>query len=86
MGKKYENELAQALVDISDLKVAKDFLSNMFTPNELEELVLRLKILKSLKAGVPQRQIAKKLNVSIGTVSRGSREVKYGKSKFIQQL
>jgi Trp operon repressor len=86
MGKKYENELAQALTEINDLKVAKDFLSNMLTPNELEELVLRLQILKSLKAGIPQRKIAKDLNVSIGTVSRGSREVKYGKSKFIQQL
>lgn len=86
MSKKHENELAEALTEISDLQVAKDFLSNMFTPNELEELALRLQILKSLKAGVPQREIVKNLNVSIGTVSRGSREVKYGKSKFIQQL
>ena len=86
MTQKHVNELAQALTEIADIQVARDFLSNLLTPGEVDELALRLQIIKSLKAGISQRQIAKNLNVSIATVSRGSRELKYGKSRFIRQL
>ncbi len=86
MNKNLKNNLAKTLSEIKDLQVAKDFLTNILTPSELDELAIRLEILKKLKSGTPQREIAEKLKVSIGTVSRGSREVKYSNSKFIKSL
>jgi len=76
------NELADAIVGIEERQEAKDFLKNILTPGELDEIVKRLQIIKLLKKGVPQREIAKKLDVSIGTITRGSRELKYGAPGF----
>lgn len=76
------NELADAVAEIKGRQEAKDFLKNILTPVELEEIVKRLQIIKLLKKGMPQREIAKKLDVSIGTITRGSRELKYGAPGF----
>ena len=75
-------DLTQAIVKIKDLKLAEDFLRNILTPKELDEIALRLQIVKMLKKGIAQREIAKKLGVSIGTISRGSRELQYGPPGF----
>ena len=80
--KKYLRELADALVQINDAKLAEDFLSNILTPPEKEEIARRLQIVKMLMKGVPQREVAEKLGVSVGTVSRGARELKYGAKGF----
>jgi TrpR family trp operon transcriptional repressor len=71
-------ELASLVANIGDKKSALEFLQNILTPQELEEIAKRLQIFKMLHAGVSQRAIAEKLGVSIGTVSRGSRELQYG--------
>mgnify|MGYP002642630611 CR=1 FL=1 len=76
------NELADTIVLIKERQIAKDFLKNILTPTELEEIAKRLQIVKLLKKGTPQREIAKKLDVSIGTITRGSRELKYGAPGF----
>jgi len=52
------------------------------TPAELDEISRRLQIVKMLKKGIPQRIIAKNLNVAIATIGRGARELKYGKAGF----
>ena len=82
MNKHYVKELADALVSIKNASLAEAFLNNILTPSELEEISKRLQIVKLLLKGVPQRDVAKKLNVSMGTVSRGSRELKYGENGF----
>lgn len=79
---KYIKELAEAFVSIKDSSLAEAFLHNILTPGELEEIAKRLQIVKLLLAGVSQREVAKKLGVSMGTVSRGSRELKYGDNGF----
>ena len=79
---KFISELAQVLVKIKDKKTAEDFLVNILTPKELDEVSRRLQIVKMLKKGMAQREIAEKLHVSIGTVSRGSRELQYGPKGF----
>ena len=61
-------------------------LQDFFTPQELEDLVLRWEIIKLLHKGIPQREIAKELGVAIGTVSRGARELKYGHNGFVELL
>lgn len=82
MNQKFVKELAETIVKIKSKKLAEDFLSNILTPAELEEISRRLQIVKMLKKGIPQRKIAKSLNVAIATVGRGARELKYGKAGF----
>lgn len=86
MNKKYIEELAAVLVSIKKEAVAESFLHNILTPSELEEISVRLQIVKLLLDGVAQRDVAKKLGVSMGTVSRGSRELKYGTDGFKKVL
>jgi len=76
---KFIKELSGVISKIDNPKLAQDFLETFLTPAELEEVAKRLQIVKLLSQGVSQRDVSAKLNVSIGTVSRGSREVKYGK-------
>jgi TrpR family trp operon transcriptional repressor len=79
-------ELAELIARIDNSKDAKNFLANMLTPQELDEVTQRLQIFKLLLAGEPQRSIAEKLGVSISTVTRGSREIKYGKLGIVKLL
>lgn len=79
---KYLSELSTVVAKIDNKSVAKEFLTNILTPSELDEVAKRLQIVKLLKKGVPQRDIAKKLDVSIATITRGSRELKYGVKGF----
>lgn len=83
MNNKFVNELIEAF------RVAKsqDDLMNLFvgllTPKELDEISRRLQIAKMLKKGKTQRYVAKKLNVGIATVTRGSKEISNGRFKNI---
>jgi TrpR family trp operon transcriptional repressor len=82
MNQKYIKELAAIMVSIKDASIGEAFLHNILTPAELDEISKRLQIVKLLLKGVSQRDVAKKLGVSMGTVSRGSRELKYGENGF----
>lgn len=72
----YIRELVEVLQKVSeDKKLLNDFLLDLLTPQEYKELPKRWQIVKLLAKGMPQRQIAKELNVSIATITRGSREL-----------
>ena len=86
MKNKYDQELLRLLSEISTDKAMSEVLSNILTPAEREELAIRLQIFKALEAGESQRSIAKRLEVSLATVSRGSRELKYGKPGVAKAL
>lgn len=79
MNQKNEKELVKLLCEIASQEAMAQILSNLLTPQEREEIALRLQIFKGLLAGESQRNLAKRLNVSLATISRGSRELKYGK-------
>lgn len=70
---------------IAELRRHKDnldgFLEDMMTPQEIEALDERIKIMHALAAGKTQREIAEELELSITTVSRGSRILQYGRIK-----
>jgi len=59
------------------------FLKGLLTPQELEQLPVRLKIVKMLKQGMPHRKIAEELGIGIATVVRGARELKLGRFKNV---
>lgn len=86
MNKKYEDELVDLLSGIAVNNTMADTLSNLLTPQELEEMTLRLQIFKGLLKNKSQRRLAKELNVSLATVSRGNRELKYGRPGLIKIL
>ena len=79
---KFIIELAEAVGSLPNAKVARDFLSDILTPQEFEDIALRWQIVKALYKGVTQREVAKKLHVSLCKVTRGSRELKYGHKGF----
>jgi TrpR family transcriptional regulator, trp operon repressor len=61
----------------------EDFLKGILTIQELDEIPQRLQIVKMLKKGIPQREIAASLGVGISTVTRGSTEIKKGRFENI---
>lgn len=80
------SKLAQIVAQINDPKLAKQFLEDILTPSEREEIDLRLKLLKMLMDGIPQRDIAKKLGISLCKITRGSAVLKYGKGSITKLL
>lgn len=85
--KNYDSELIELLCRINNPSNMSDVLSNILTPDEREEVSMRLQIFKQLLSGHTQRAIAKNLGVGIATITRGSKELKYGKPgvrKFIK--
>ncbi|MFC1640904.1 Trp family transcriptional regulator [Patescibacteria group bacterium] len=73
------NQLAAEFLKIEDQKVMKDFLAAILTPQELEQLPVRLEIIRRLKKGEAQHKIAEDLGIGIATVTRGSRMLKEGR-------
>lgn len=69
-------ELVDILMDIKDRELMRRFLVEIFTPAEVEAVVLRWELLKLLHQGVPQREISKRLGISLCKITRGSRELK----------
>ena len=71
--------LVEHLLAAHDPSSMRRLLEGLLTPAELHAIGQRLQIAQLLKAGVSQREIAKRLGVGIATVTRGSREIKAGK-------
>jgi len=59
-----------------DMKIV---LEDMFTPAEICEVWERINLLQELESWKTQREISDELWISVTTVSRGSRVLKYGK-------
>jgi Trp operon repressor len=75
MNTKIKKQLVEFLHGIEDLKQFENCLRNLLTQDEINEMANRLEIFKLLHKGETQRAVAKKLNVSIATVTRGSKEL-----------
>ncbi|MBU3978880.1 trp operon repressor [Patescibacteria group bacterium] len=82
--KVFFDELVEEFLRIDSLEDMVDFLYGILTPSEIAEIPKRLQIIKLLKAGVPQKEIASRLRVGIATVTRGSKEVKRGRLRNIK--
>lgn len=81
-----KKELLKVLAGIKDEKLMEDFLADLLTPAEIKDVVMRLQIVKLLHQGLTQREVAKKLAVSISKVERGAREMLDKKGGFYKIL
>ncbi len=72
-------ELVEAFLKNKTSSEMLDFLKGILTPRELEELTTRLQIVKLIKKGLPHQEIARRLEVGVATVTRGSRELRMGR-------
>lgn len=52
------------------------FLEEILTPAEQKDLALRWQLMEMLEAGVPQRQIAAELGISLCKITRGAKILK----------
>jgi TrpR family transcriptional regulator, trp operon repressor len=75
-------ELAGIIAELKTPARIKGFLQELLTPAEVKELSRRWQIVTMLQAGIPQREIAAKLQTSLCAVTRGSKELQKEKSIF----
>lgn len=84
---KYRRELVKVLSVAAENKALLDeFLDDLLTPTEIDELSARWQIVKLLQKGVPQHDIAKETSTAVATVTRGAREMRNPKGGFKQVL
>lgn len=76
----YKKEFLKILTDIGDEKDMGEFLTDMLTKTELDELSKRLQIIKLPSKGILRRKVAEDLGVGVATVTRGAKELKNKKS------
>ncbi len=77
------SELIEVLREIAkDKWLLREFLVDILTPREIEEISNRWQIVKMLKAQIPHHIIARKLHVGVETVTRGSREMSNERGGF----
>lgn len=76
---KYLQVFIETLLTLKTKKEMREFLEGILTPQEMIEIPTRLQIVKKLKEGISQHEIAKELGVGVATVTRGSKEIQKGK-------
>jgi len=76
------DDLVGALADLTEPAAVAALLEDLLTPGEIEAVGERWQIVKRLRAGATQREVAAELGVSVTTVSRGARQLKYGTGGF----
>ena len=70
------DELVKILTVIPDEKTLKRFFRELFTPAEIQDVALRWRLMRMLHEGIPQREIAAELGISLCKITRGSRVLK----------
>lgn len=82
MSDHHHRELCELFAAISNPKEAEKLLTDLLTPQEIESLAERWQLIQLLAKGVPQREVAEELKISISKVTRGSRVLQYGTGGF----
>ncbi len=76
------SQLTKLLFSIKNEGSMTLLLEDLLTPKERKSIEERISILKALTDELDQRTIAKKLHVSIGKITRGSKIIQYGKTNW----
>lgn len=80
------HEIATLLAQSQDPAFTEEFLRQLLTPDEVEEIEKRWLLVKLLHQGRRQRDIARELHMSLCKITRGSKELKKQSSAFLRAL
>jgi TrpR family trp operon transcriptional repressor len=69
-------EVIKVFTEINDTKTMKRLFEEVFTPAEIQDVALRWRLMNMLHEGIPQREIAGRLGISLCKITRGSRVLK----------
>jgi TrpR family trp operon transcriptional repressor len=75
-------EMYGALGAATDTALIADFFDSLLTPSERRDIAKRWLVVREIMEGTSQREIAKKLKISLCKITRGSRELKKPHSAF----
>ena len=83
----YKKELTEILHKIAkDKKLLYDFVQDLLTPREFDNVGVRWQIVKRLAKGEHHQSIAEELHLGVATVTRGSREMRKKEGGFRRAL
>ena len=71
------NSLLEVLAEITDPQVLGRLLDEIMTPAEIQDLVLRWKLMRRILDGASQRAIALELGISLCKITRGAKILKH---------
>ena len=71
-----DNEIVEIFSQISDPVMMEKFFSEILTPKEIKDIKLRWELIKMVNYGLPQREIASRLHISLCKITRGSKILK----------
>ena len=79
-------EICNLIVKSQDPDLVFDFFGCLFTKSEMSDFSKKWSLVKELRARTTQPEIAKKYNISLCNITRGSRELKKEDSAFHKML
>jgi len=83
----YKKELMEVIHKIAkDKNLLNDFIKDILTPREFDNIGVRWQIVKRLAKGEYHQSIAEDLHLGIATVTRGSREMRKKEGGFRRAL
>lgn len=77
-------QVARTLASIDDEDLMLELLEELLTPTELRRIEQRWQLVRLLEEGLSQREIARRLGISLCNITRGSRELRKPDSAFRQ--
>ncbi len=78
--------LCRGFLTLQSMEECRDFLENLCTASELEEMSRRLQAAKMLKNNFIYSEIAAQTGLSTATISRVNRCLKYGPDGYLNVL
>ena len=83
----YKKEITEVIYKIAkDKNLLADFVKDILTPREFENIAVRWQIVKRLAKGEHHQGIAEDLHLGVATVTRGSREMRKKEGGFRRAL
>jgi len=73
-------KLIEVFCRIGESETMGKFFAEIFTPAEIDDFVLRWRLMEMLYYGIPQREIAAELGISLCKITRGSKVLGTGNS------
>ena len=70
------DDIVEIITGITNKKTMNRLFNEIFTPAEIQDVALRWRLMRMLHEGIPQREIAGELKISLCKITRGSRVLK----------